>query len=449
MAFSITSALVLGTGALLQETGALVSSNAMMVLAGVAGTAAALVGGLCTFRMNCYGKIVEVQNSWRPGEPLPNPISECDAALLQAASVEATLAHARRLGRTRNREIVARLSSVTANRINNALTVVLGSLEIAEQRGFGEKFQREASGIREGVKDIRQVCTRLLSLSTHGGRQVRRLELGSHLRSAEPQFLGVLSNDNRFSLVVEDAPIRVQVSPKRLTDWLCRALQVLEGQCGSRSEIRMVARHDESMSVLPVIELQAKKRKPLAEHPQLQQAAWSLGCRMESTSLVNGRQAYRLLLESQEFVELEGHSNKSTAGIGTMVEASDVLLVEDDEQVRRLLGWMLERRGNSIVEMDDGEKAWAFMEGQGESIRFAIIDLVIPGVGGVELAQRIRTHYPEVGILLVTGHDGEEGMEFIRNDPMVALLRKPFGEKELEVAADLIERDRSSIESVA
>ena len=120
--------------------------------------------------------------------------------------------------------------------------------------------------------------------------------------------------------------------------------------------------------------------------------------------------------------------------VSNLDEPGNVLLVEDDEQVRRLLSWMLERRGNTIVEKSNGQDAWSFMEAEGASIRFAIIDLVIPGIDGVELAERIRLRYPNVGILLVTGHDAEEGRELIRQDPGVSLLQKPFGEVDLEEA---------------
>ena len=101
---------------------------------------------------------------------------------------------------------------------------------------------------------------------------------------------------------------------------------------------------------------------------------------------------------------------------------------------------MMERRGSTIVEKGNGEDAWAFMEKDGGVVRLAIIDLVIPGIDGVELAQRIRDRHPDVGILLVTGHDAEEGREFIRNDPKVTLLRKPFGEVDLEEALASIDQ---------
>jgi len=432
--------LVSGSGFAMQSAGVVMGSVAVLSLAGVAGLTAALVGSMCAFRMHRYRNIVEQQNHWRPGDPHPLAITDQDSARQQAAAVDATFAELREQGRIRNRRMVARVSSATANRINNALTVVLGSLEIAEHRGFGGKYGREVQGIRDGVDDIREVCTRLLELSTHGGRQVRRVELGSHLRNLEPMFQSTISSRmNTFILDIEDSPIRVQVSPKRLTDWLCRTLEAIQRQTRKKTNIRMIVSHEESNLSLPIIEIQVRQKHPLDRVLMLEHGANGLGGKMERVSDANGRQSYRLRLASQEFeqvpesLEIADEDDLATA-------SNNVLLVEDDEQVRRLLNWMLERRGNTIVEMADGEDAWTFMEEQGDSVRIAIIDLVIPGIDGVELAQRIRDRYSDVGILLVTGHDGEEGQEFIRNDPKASLLRKPFGEVDLEEAVASIDQ---------
>ena len=425
---------VSAAGLVMQSYGAAISSSALLTLSGVAGLIAAVVGAMCARRMYRLKAFVHEQNSWRPGDPHPLAIDERDPALDQAFAVEDLIAKLQKCGRERNRRMVARVSSATANRINNALTVVLGSLEIAEHRGFGSKFNREIQGIRDGVEDIRAVCSRLLVLATANGRHVRRVELGSHLRDLEPLLhSAVSSNMNTLMLEILDEPIRVQASPKKITDWLVRSLEIIQRQCRRKTAIRLVARHGDGDQSQPIIEFKVRQKTPFNRVPSLENGAAALGARVEQISDGNGNQVHRLVFPGVEFRQLAAVDGQAPDSDDPN-EPGTVLLVEDDEQVRKLLSWMLERRGNRIVEQGNGKDAWSFMEHHGGSVRFAIIDLVIPGIDGVELADRIRQRYPEVGILLVTGNDVEEVREVIRHDSGITLLQKPFGEVDLEEA---------------
>lgn len=64
-----------------------------------------------------------------------------------------------------------------------------------------------------------------------------------------------------------------------------------------------------------------------------------------------------------------------------------ILLVEDDDNVRVMLGHALTRSGYNVTECADGADAEAILESQQKGFDLAILDLVLPGFNGMELSQ--------------------------------------------------------------
>ncbi|WP_414474331.1 response regulator [Microvirga sp. M2] len=106
-----------------------------------------------------------------------------------------------------------------------------------------------------------------------------------------------------------------------------------------------------------------------------------------------------------------------------------VLLVEDDPLVMTGTTAMLEDLGHTVVEASSAEAALRILR-QGMSIDLIITDHAMPGMTGLELAERIRAEWPTLPILLATGH--AELPE--RAGLGVPRLAKPFRSADLEHA---------------
>jgi CheY-like chemotaxis protein len=103
------------------------------------------------------------------------------------------------------------------------------------------------------------------------------------------------------------------------------------------------------------------------------------------------------------------------------------LVVEDDDDVRRVVIEQMIGLGFSVVEASDGEEAASLVEGLA-GIRVVVSDVVMPGIGGWDLARRLRAGHPEIAMVMVTGFSSEPPGEGLEDIPVV---RKPWEKQDL------------------
>jgi len=102
---------------------------------------------------------------------------------------------------------------------------------------------------------------------------------------------------------------------------------------------------------------------------------------------------------------------------------ADILLVDDEEQFLKVLSQRLEGRGMKVDSSTSGEDALKKVEGK--NFDAIILDLAMPGMGGLETLRRIRKENPDLQIIMLTGHGSiETGVEAIK-EGAVDFLEKP------------------------
>ncbi len=111
------------------------------------------------------------------------------------------------------------------------------------------------------------------------------------------------------------------------------------------------------------------------------------------------------------------------------VEKWRVLLVDDEKEFVSTLAERLALRGIQADVASDGEEALRLVEENPPEV--VVLDLMMPGLGGVEVLQRIKRRHPGVQVILLTGHgstrSGIEGMKLGAFD----YLMKPLSIEEL------------------
>ena len=109
-----------------------------------------------------------------------------------------------------------------------------------------------------------------------------------------------------------------------------------------------------------------------------------------------------------------------------------ILVADDADDWRELLGHLLAGWGYEVVPVSDGEAAWATLDGSAPP-PLAILDWVMPGLDGVEVCRRVRRRSPPLStyLILLTAkvdrHDIVAGLQAGADD----FLSKPFDVEEL------------------
>jgi CheY-like chemotaxis protein len=110
-----------------------------------------------------------------------------------------------------------------------------------------------------------------------------------------------------------------------------------------------------------------------------------------------------------------------------------VLIADDEEPVRRVASRLLVRNGYDVLEAANGAEALRMLAGGNGKIDILVSDIIMPEMGGLELARRVATDFPGLPVLLISGYsDSQELGQAIPAE--LDLLQKPFSGTELTAA---------------
>jgi signal transduction histidine kinase/ActR/RegA family two-component response regulator len=108
-----------------------------------------------------------------------------------------------------------------------------------------------------------------------------------------------------------------------------------------------------------------------------------------------------------------------------------VLLVEDDEDLRRLTSEILQQSGYTVVEAADPLEALTVSDRPDLTIDLLLTDMVMPAMRGPELAARLAETRPGLTVLFMSGYTDEDGGSARASEPARAFLQKPFSPHDL------------------
>jgi len=106
-------------------------------------------------------------------------------------------------------------------------------------------------------------------------------------------------------------------------------------------------------------------------------------------------------------IEAPAVPQRDSAPSGLPRGSETVLVVEDEEVVRRLVSRMLERQGYEVLVAATAEEALERFEQAGGHVDLLLTDLVMPGGGGQELAEELHARAPDLAVLTMSGYSKE------------------------------------------
>ena len=122
-----------------------------------------------------------------------------------------------------------------------------------------------------------------------------------------------------------------------------------------------------------------------------------------------------------------------------MTDTQNILVIDDEEAVRRSFELALEDTAYHVVTVDCGEKG--VQEVQNKPYHLIFLDLKMPGMNGVATLRSIRKYFLDVPIYIVTAFHKEflNELDAVRRDGIVfQLLRKPLGNVEIQAVTQSV-----------
>ena len=108
-----------------------------------------------------------------------------------------------------------------------------------------------------------------------------------------------------------------------------------------------------------------------------------------------------------------------------------VLVVEDDASLLPLIGHMLTNGGFATFTAAKAADGLSLVRGRQGGFDLAIIDMMMPGTSGLDLATDLHREFPDLKILYISGHIGSLAAEALARDSPDRVLLKPFTEQTL------------------
>jgi PAS domain S-box-containing protein len=103
-----------------------------------------------------------------------------------------------------------------------------------------------------------------------------------------------------------------------------------------------------------------------------------------------------------------------------------VMVVEDQDGIRDIVRESLRRNGYKVLIANDGDEALQMAGAYPDPIHLLITDLVMPNIGGRELAQRLTPQRPAMKVLFMSGYSEQSALEIEATSQSATVLQKPF-----------------------
>ncbi len=144
------------------------------------------------------------------------------------------------------------------------------------------------------------------------------------------------------------------------------------------------------------------------------------------------------VLDEKEITTTAGHSGFET-----------VLIVEDDDSLRKLAQKTLQRHGYRILVSENGEDALRVSGEHEGPIQLMITDVVMPRMSGKETAERLQPHYPQMKVIYMSGYTDDSIVQHGVLAPGLNFLEKPFTPEGLVLKVrEVIDSDAQTIREV-
>jgi PAS domain S-box-containing protein len=346
-------------------------------------------------------------------------------------------------------DAVGRLAGGVAHDFNNLLTVIQGtaSMVLARCGPEDDALKEDVTEILRASERATMLTRQLLAFSRRQARQAEALDLSVIVHDMERMLrrligesvaletsladrLAVRVDRTEMEQVVMNLVVNARDAlPKggRITIETASSDEPAPPGSGARGAWATLTVHDTGKGMPP--EVKSRLFEPFFT---TKPAGKGTGLGLATV--------YAIVRESEGFVTVDSEPDKgTTSDAAALARAAEpaprgterVLVVEDEDAVRRLAARTLAQQGYEVLVASSGAEALELASRKDGAIHLVLSDVMMPGMNGAELARALEELLPGVPMLFMSGHTDdalkEEGFDFGR----VTVLRKPLAQGEL------------------
>ncbi len=359
-------------------------------------------------------------------------------------------------------EAIGRLAGGVAHDFNNLLTVI---------NGYSDMFLKdlaEDDPVRPGMEEIRDAgeCAAAITrqLLTFGRRQIsspRPLDLNALIRGAERMLQRLIDEDIRLETNLDPALDPVQADPGQVNQLLLN-LSVNARDAmpdGGRLVIATANARFDADNAPPGCQPGAYVKLTVADtgvgmSEETRQHLFEPFFTTKPSGLGTGlglATVYAIVKQSGGFIQVDSEPEKGcrfeihlpcaaspaepvTPPVFELAQGQrdlTVLVVEDQDSVRRLASNALHACGCRVLEAASGDEALRLAEAVQGGCQLVVTDVVMPGMSGKTLAEQLRVRWPAMKVLFMSGYPNEVLLRHGLMNGQINYLGKPFTPSEL------------------
>ena len=370
-------------------------------------------------------------------------------------------------------EAIGRLAGGVAHDFNNILSIIMGHGELLlRSAGLDDRARNGLEQIRRATDRAASLTQQLLAFSRKQVLQPKVLDLNEAVADLQKMLARVIGEDIELVASLHPSLMPVKADPGQMEQVLMNlAINARDAMPqGGRltmetSNVEITAEQGRDLdlaagryAMLKVIDTGHGMDATMLSHifePFFTTKPMGKGTGLGLSTV------YGILKQSGGSIQVESEAGRGTAfrvylpvveegvirmrpeqttGAKVAGGSETILIAEDEPDLRELTRIFLQDYGYKVIEAASAEQAIQLAEVFAGPIHLLLTDVIMPGMSGRQLAERILSKRPQTKIIYMTGYTDDMVVQHKVLEPGVHLLQKPF------TRADLAEKVRSTLD---